>query len=130
MKKRQNISSPSPWEPVVGYSRAVRIGDTVYVSGTIATDENGLITTDDAYEQTMIIFQKIENALQQAGGQMRDVVRSRMFVTDITKWQEVGRAHAFYFKDIRPAATMVEVKALIDPQAVVEIEVTAVITSP
>ncbi len=123
---RQNISSSSPWENKVGYSRAVRFCNVIEVSGTIATDETGeIVGIGDAYQQTRFILQKIEKALQQAGGSMKNVTRSRMFVTDISLWEEIGRAHAEFFKDIRPAATMVQVSVLIDPEALVEIEVTA-----
>ena len=129
MKERLNISSAAKWEALAGYSRAVRIGDIIEVAGTTAIDENGeLVGRDDAYEQTRYILAKIEKALAAAGGAMQDVIRTRMYVTNIGHWQAVARAHADYFRDIKPAATMVEVRSLIEPDMLVEIEVTAVVT--
>jgi enamine deaminase RidA (YjgF/YER057c/UK114 family) len=123
---RMRISSGGPWEAVVGYSRAVRVGPHVYVAGTTATDETGgIVGPGDAYQQTTHIFRKIAAALRVAGARMEDVVRTRMYVTDISRWEEVGRAHGDVFAHVRPAATMVEVKALIDPAMLVEIEVEA-----
>lgn len=128
MSKRQNISSGTAWEAAVGYSRAVRYGETVHVSGTVATDENGqVVGPNDPYAQAAFIFRKIEAALEQAGAVMGDVVRTRMYVTDIQRWQEVTRAHAEVFKGINPAATLVEVRALISPEYLVEIEAYAII---
>lgn len=128
MKQRLNISSGAVWEDVVGYSRAVRIGNIVEVAGTTAVDEQGMVVgTDDPGEQTRYILAKIERALHAAGATMRDVVRTRIFVTDITRWQQVGRAHGEYFHDVKPAATMVEVQRLIDPALLVEIEATAIL---
>ena len=128
MTKRLNISSGAKWEDIVGYSRAVRIGNVIEVAGTTAVDENGLVVgLNDPYEQTRFILSKIEKALVQAGASMKDVTRTRMFVTDITQWEEIGKAHGMYFKDIKPAATMVEVKSLISPELLVEIEVTAIL---
>lgn len=124
---RKNISSGSPWEDVVGYSRAVRVGNIIEVAGTTAMDGDTLIGKGDVYAQTKYIFQKIEKALIEAGATMNDVVRTRMFVTDISQWEMVGKAHGEFFKTIKPVATMVEVKALIDPELLIEIEVTAVI---
>lgn len=128
MEKRQNISSGTPWESFAGYSRAVRVGNGVYVSGTTASDEQGnVMGVGDPHAQTVYILQKIERALTEAGATLKDVVRTRMFVTDISRWQEVARAHAEFFGGIRPAATMVQVAKLIDDDHLVEIEVDAVI---
>ena len=127
MHYRQLISSGSPWEDVVGYSRAVRIGNVVEVAGTTAMDGDQLVGLGSIYIQTKYIFQKIEKALAEAGASLNDVVRTRMFVTDISKWEEVGKAHGEIFAGIKPASTMVEVSALIDDRLLIEIEVTAVI---
>lgn len=124
----QLISSGSKWEPIVGYSRAVRVGNMVFVAGTTAsTPEGGVVGVGDAYAQTKEILRRIELALQQAGASMRDVVQTRMFVTDMTRWEEYGRAHGEAFGEIRPAATMVQVVALIDPAYLIEIEAVAVV---
>lgn len=124
----QRIGSGSPWEPVVGYSRAVRAGRTVYVAGTTATDADGRVTpVGDAYAQTLRALRNIEAALARVGARREHVVRTRIYVTDITRWEEVGRAHGEFFRDVRPAATMVEVPRLIHPDMLVEIEAEAVI---
>lgn len=128
MMKRINISSGATWEDIVGYSRAVRIGNVIEVAGTTAVDESGeVVGLDSPYEQTKFTLEKIEKALLVAGATLEDVVRTRIFVTDISRWEEVGRAHGEYFRQIKPAATMVEVSALISPELLVEIEATALI---
>jgi enamine deaminase RidA (YjgF/YER057c/UK114 family) len=128
MSARTNYSSGSKWEDIVGYSRAVRVANLIEVSGTLASGENGeVVGKDDAYAQTRFIYQKIETVLLRAGASMKDVVRVRMFVTDISRWQEYGRAHSEFFLDIKPCNTMVEVNALIEPGYLVEIEATAFI---
>lgn len=123
---RQNISSGAKWEEIVGYSRAVRVGNVVEVAGTTAVDENGeVVGVGNAEIQTRYILQKIERALNNAGATLADVVRTRMFVTDIRQWEGIGRVHGEFFRDVRPVATMVEVKGLISAELLVEIEVTA-----
>jgi enamine deaminase RidA (YjgF/YER057c/UK114 family) len=127
--KRVNISSGGLWETKVGYSRAVRVGNMIAVAGTTATDSEGkVIGLGDAYTQTKVILEKIEKSLKEAGASMKDVVRTRMFVTDISKWDEIGRAHGEIFGSIRPAATLVEVRALISKDTLVEIEVEAILS--
>jgi enamine deaminase RidA (YjgF/YER057c/UK114 family) len=125
---RVNYSSGAHWENIVGYSRAVRIGNVMEISGTTAIDENNnIIGENNVYLQTKFIIQKIEAVLLQAGATLNDVVRTRMFVTDITNWEEVGKAHGEYFSQIKPCTSIVEVKALIAPQFLIEIEATAVL---
>lgn len=124
---RTLISSGAPWEATVGYSRAVRVGNMVFVAGTTAVDGETVIAPGNAYEQTRFILEKIAKALHEAGADLQHVVRTRMYVTNITHWADIGRAHGEVFANIRPAATMVEVKGLIDKNLVVEIEVDAVI---
>ncbi len=128
MTQRLNISSGAKWEDIIGYSRAVKIGNVIEVAGTIALDEKGeIVGINDPYQQTKFIIAKIEKALTSAGATLNDVVRTRMFVTDISRWEEVGRAHGEYFREIKPAFTMVEVKSLIGPEMLIEIEVTAIL---
>ena len=126
--ERINYSSGAKWEDIVGYSRAVKIGNTVEVTGTVAVDANNeLVGKNDAYAQTRFIIEKIEAVLKRAGASLNDVVRTRMFVTDISRWEEYGRAHGEFFNTIKPCTSMIEVKGLIDPEYLIEIEATAVI---
>src|SRR6478735_584482 len=128
--QRTNYSSGAQWESIIGYSRAVKIGNMVEVTGTVAVDENSvLVGGNSAYEQTIFIIRKIEKVLQNAGLSLKDVVRTRMFVTDISRWQEYGKAHGEFFKDIRPCTSMIEVKGLIAPEYLIEIEATAIVGS-
>ena len=126
MTTRKNIPSGAKWEDLIGYSRAVQIGNTVEVSGTVSVDDNGIVGKGDFYAQTKFIIQKIEKVLDQAGFSLRDVVRTRMYVTDISYWDAVGKAHGEFFASIKPATSMIEVSRFIEPEYLVEIEVTAI----
>ena len=130
MTIRQNISTGTKWEPIIGYSRAVKIGSTIHVSGTTASNSEGeLVGIDDSYAQTKQIILNIEAALKQAGASLSDVVRTRIYCTNIDDWEEIGRAHGEYFSEIRPTTAMVEVSRLISPEILVEIEAEAIVQS-
>ena len=129
--QRTNYSSGAKWEDIVGYSRAVKIGNTIEVTGTVAVDENSsLVGKGSAYAQTKFIIEKIEKILELAGASLKDVVRTRMFVTDISRWEEYGKAHGEFFKEIKPCTSMIEVSALIEPDYLIEIEATAITIVP
>jgi len=125
--KRQHITSGTKWEDIVGYSRAIRVGNIIEVAGTTAMDGDQLIGKDDVYAQTKFIIQKMEKALKEANSSLEDVVRTRIYVTDISRWEEVGRAHGEFFSEIKPASLMVEVSGLVSPDMLVEIEMTAIV---
>lgn len=124
---RKQVFTGSPWEPMIGYCRAIRVGNRIEVAGTTAMKDGNVVGVGNPYEQTRYILQTIEKALAELGADLTHVVRTRMFVTDISRWEEIGKAHGEFFREIQPVATMVEVKALIDPQLLVEIEVEAII---
>lgn len=127
--ERTNYSTGTKWETIIGYSRAVKVGNTIEVTGTVAVDDNNIpVGIDNAYEQTRYIIEKIERVLKQAGSSLEDVVRTRLYVTDIYRWEEYGKAHGEFFSKIMPCTTMIEVSGLISPEYLIEIEATAIIT--
>ena len=128
MKKRKNISSGVIWEDKVGYSRAVKVDNLIEISGTTAVDSGEVVGVEDPYEQTKFIIERFSAVLQEAGSSLKDIIRVRIYVKEISHWEKVGKAFSKYFKNIKPAATLVEVSSLIDPQLLVEMEATAIIT--
>ena len=128
--ERINYSSGAKWEDIVGYSRAVKVGNIIEITGTVAVDQNSnLVGGNNAYEQTKFILQKISKVLERAGSSLKDVVRTRMFVTDISRWEEYGKAHGEFFGNIKPCTSMIEVKGLISPEYLIEIEATAILSN-
>jgi enamine deaminase RidA (YjgF/YER057c/UK114 family) len=125
--KKKHVSSGTQWENFVGYSRALKAGNIIEVAGTTAVDGNEIVGINDAYVQTVFIIKKMQKALQELDADLKDVIRTSIYVTDISRWEEIGRAHGEFFKDIKPASTMVEVSALVSPEMLVEIEMTAII---
>jgi enamine deaminase RidA (YjgF/YER057c/UK114 family) len=125
--ERKKVLTGAPWESIVGYCRAIRVGNRIEVAGTTAMKDGEVVGVGNAYEQTRFILQTIEEALKELGSSMSDVVRTRMFVTDISKWEEIGKAHGKFFKEVQPVASMIEVKGLIDPDLLVEIEAEAIV---
>ena len=128
MNKRQNFTSGSPWEDFIGYCRAVKVGNTIEIAGTTASKDEAGNALTNVHDQTKAILEKLSKVLQDAGASLNDVVRTRMFLTDITQWEEAAKAHGHFFKDIKPVTTMVEVSKLIDPEILIEIEVSAIIS--
>lgn len=127
--KRINVSSGAPWEEIVGYSRAVKTGSVIEVAGTTAIDNQGKVVGNDVYQQTLFILEKIQKTLQSLGSDLQDITRTRIYTTDIKQWELIGKAHGMFFRKIKPVSTMIEVSSLVEPELLVEIEVTAMITA-